>query len=227
MTELRIISIGALSAHPLWNERAPVRTGHATTTLLRQDDAVILVDPGLPGEIIAARLTERAGIEPKEVTHVFLTSFKPDVWRGVEAFTDATWLIHEPEREAIGVSMIDQLQRADEANDQGLVEMFRRDIAVLKRCESAPDQLARDIDLFPLPGATPGLCGLIVSSTSSTTVICGDAIPTVEHLEQGKVLPNCTDVTLAKASLMEAVEIADQLILGRDNMVPNPSQRPF
>lgn len=227
MTRLRVISIGALPAHPLWNERAPVRTGHATTTLVRQDDAVILIDPGLPGEIIAARLSERAGIAPSDVTHVFLTSFKPDVWRGVEAFTEAVWLIHEPEREAIGVSLIAQLKRADEADDRELVEMFRKDIAVLKRCVPAPDQLAKDIDLFPLPGVTQGLCGLIVCSSSDTTVICGDAIPTVEHLEQGKVLPTCADIALAQASLMEAVEIADQLVLGRDNMVSNPSRRPF
>ncbi len=227
MTELRIISIGALPAHPLWNERAPVRTGHATTTLLRQDDAVILVDPGLPGDIIAARLSERAGIAPKDITHVFLTSFRPDVWRGVEAFADAAWLIHEPEREAVGAFLIAQLKHANDAEDQSLVDMFSKDIAILKRCTPAPDQLAKDIDLFPLPGVTHGLCGLIVSSPASTTVICGDAIPTVEHLEQGKVLPSCANVDLAKASLMEAVEIADQLVLGRDNMVPNPSQRPF
>ena len=32
--EYRIISIGTLAANPLWDEKVPVRTGHATTTLI-------------------------------------------------------------------------------------------------------------------------------------------------------------------------------------------------
>ena len=32
----RIISIGTLAAHPLWEERNDVRTGHATTTLIER-----------------------------------------------------------------------------------------------------------------------------------------------------------------------------------------------
>lgn len=227
MTDTRVISIGALAAHPLWNERAPVRTGHATTTLIRCRDAVILVDPGLPSEVVAARLGERAGIAPADVTHVFLTSFKPDTWRGVTAFEDAAWLLYEPEREVVGAALVAEVKRAYDAGDDELVEMLSRDVAVLKRCAPAPDRLADNIDLFPLPGVTPGLCGLIVSSPRQTTVICGDAIPTVEHLEQGKVLPTCVDIELAQASLMEAVDIADLLVLGRDNIVPTPSTRPF
>ena len=53
----------------------------------------------------------------------------------------------------------------------------------------------------------------------------GAAIPTIEHLEQGKVLSNCVDIEQAKASLMEAVEIADLLVLGRDNAVMNMTRR--
>ena len=41
--DVRVISIGALPAHPLWSEKAPVRTGHATTTVIRSRDRVILV----------------------------------------------------------------------------------------------------------------------------------------------------------------------------------------
>ena len=59
--DVRVISIGALAAHPLWDEREPARTGHATTSLIRTGKRVIVVDPGLPGAVLAARLSERAG----------------------------------------------------------------------------------------------------------------------------------------------------------------------
>lgn len=227
MIDLRVISIGALPAHPLWNERAPVRTGHATTTLIRSRDVTLLVDPGLPAEVITARLGERAGLTARDITHVFLTSFKPDVWRGVSAFEDAEWLIHEPEREHVGAALVAEVKRANEGGDDELASVLAQDVAVLKRCKAAPDSLATRVDLFPLPGVTPGACGLIVSGARETTVVCGDAVPTIEHLEQGKVLPRCADLDLAKASLMEVVEIADLLVLGRDNIVVNPTRGPF
>src|SRR5690606_30534810 len=87
--DVRVISIGTLAAHPLWKETSPVRTGHATSTLIRTRDKVILVDPGLPEPAIAARLSERTGLRVGDVTHVFLTSFQPDTRRGIMAFADA------------------------------------------------------------------------------------------------------------------------------------------
>ena len=44
MSEFRVISIGTLEAHPLWNEKGHVRTAHATTTLVESGGAVIMVD---------------------------------------------------------------------------------------------------------------------------------------------------------------------------------------
>ena len=41
------------------------------------------------------------------------------------------------------------------------------------------------------------------------------------------VLQQAIDVIRARESFGEAVEIADYLILGRDNLVPNPIKRPF
>ncbi len=58
-------------------------------------------------------------------------------------------------------------------------------------------------------------------------LICGDAIATSEHLEKGKVLPNCHNVEHAQSSFTEAIEIADVFILGRDNIIVNPLRKPF
>lgn len=225
--DFRIVSIGALAAHPLWDERTAVRTGHATTTLVRSGKATMLVDPALPTAALAARLHERANLAVAEVTHVFLTSFKPDVRRALDAFEDAVWWISEAERESVGSRLIGALKEAQQRDEAEIASALERDIALLKRCKNAPDSLADHVDLFPLPGVTPGMCGVLLEQPRHTTVICGDAIPTIEHLEAGAILPNAADLSLAQRSFGDALEVADLLVLGRDNVVVNPTRRPF
>lgn len=237
--DFRIISIGALGAHPLWNERTPARTGHATTTLIRSGDAIIIVDPGLPAPALKARLGERAGISPDKVTHVFLTSFHPEARRGITLFEHADWMLSEQERETVGVPIAQSLGRLAETaevakqagepmheDQQTMLEVLQRDISVLARTQAAPDSIAEHVDLFPLPGYSPGTCGLLLAGSTHTTLICGDAIPTVEHLEQGKVMPGGADREKALSSFGEAIEIADLLIPGRDNLLINPTHTP-
>jgi glyoxylase-like metal-dependent hydrolase (beta-lactamase superfamily II) len=218
--DVRIISLGTLPEHPLRDKARRPRTGHATTTLVRAGDAAILVDPGLPPAAVVARLDERAGLEASDITHVFLTSFKADTCRGLRAFDNAEWLIHQAEREAVGVPLATLLRDAGDADDETRAELEYQ-VSLLRECRAAPDSIARGVDLFPLPGVTPGLCGLLVADANLTTLICGDAIPTLEHYEQGKVLKSAVDGAAAMDSFKEAVEIADVLVLGRDNLVLN------
>ncbi len=226
--EVRVISIGTLAAHPLWDEKGPARTGHATTTLVRSGERVILIDPGLPDRAAVARLFERTGLRPEAITHVFLTSFRPDVFRGILAFEKAKWWVSQEEREQVGVPLVSRLQEAAAAGDTELKAALELDVGILKRCEPAPDQLAPHVSLFPLHGMTPGLTGVLVAMPTSggqsgaTVLVAGDAVPTVEHLERGMVLSSAADVAKARESFGEAVEIADIIVPGRDNMVVNP-----
>jgi len=244
--EIRVVSIGALSAHPLWDERQPVRTGHATTTLIRThaiDDpktpVTILVDPGLHEPALVARLHERTGLGPADITHVFLTSFGPQARRALTAFPDAAWLISPREREAVGVPLAQSLARLAETAEMAeaageeldddqktMLEVVRRDVAILQRCRPTPDKLAHGVDTFPLPGVTPGCTGLLITARE-TFLVCGDAVAMAEHLEQGKVLPDCDDREQAIESFEEAVEIADVLVPGRDNWVINRTKKMF
>lgn len=234
--EYRVISIGAMSANDLWDEREAVRTGHATTTLIESvsDDQTatpvkILVDPGLPEPALVARLAERANIGPEAITHVFLTCFRPETRRAIGAFERARWLIGPLEREAVGVPLAQSLMRLREnfeEPDEQVMAVLQTDVAILQRCEAAPDRLARGVDLFPLPGVTPGLTGLLLSGRE-TVLVCGDAVPTAQHLALGRVPKRSEDAKQALESLGEAVEIADLLILGRDNLVVNPTRRAF
>ncbi len=222
--DYRIISIGALSVHELWDKQTQARTPHATTTLVRSEDRVILVDPGLPAQVIAARLAERCGLGPDDVTDVFLTCFRPSHRWGITAFPKARWLVAEAEREQVGVALIEKLGQEEDEEMRALIE---QDLAMMKKCEAAPDKLAEHVDLFPMPGYTPGLSGLLLSHPNSTTIIAGDAIATAEHLEQGRVLRGAYDVNQAQESFMEAVEIADVIIPGHDNLLLNPTRRRF
>ncbi|MEL7471691.1 MAG: MBL fold metallo-hydrolase [Planctomycetota bacterium] len=226
-----VISIGTLSANDLWDERKGVRTGHATTTLIRDEDRLILVDPGLPPEALSARLGERANLRPEAITDVFITRFAPDTTRGLGLFDEADWWIAEREREAVGAPLAMELKRiAEGAADAIGVELkpsLEREISVLQRTRPAPDRLGSRVALFPLPGVSPGLTGLLVEEASRTTLIAGDAVLTGEHLAAGRVAAFAHDVELARESFQEAIEIADVLICGRDNLVINPVKRPF
>src|SRR5438045_2273543 len=104
--EIIVVSIGALAKNPLWNERVPARTSHATTTLIRcagekgRAAVNLLVDPSLPGDILDARLEERTSLRAKDITHVFLTNWRPVHRRGLDKFAQARVWMHEVEIEA-------------------------------------------------------------------------------------------------------------------------------
>jgi glyoxylase-like metal-dependent hydrolase (beta-lactamase superfamily II) len=222
--DYRVISIGALSRHELWGETTASRTAHATTTLIRSEDRVILVDPGLPAPVIVSRLQERAGVKAAGVTDVFLTCFRPAHRWGLAAFPHARWWISEAERETVGGSLVARLRGAQEPEECKVLE---EEISLLQRCQPAPDRLAPQVDLFPLPGYTPGTCGLLLKLFNSTGLVAGDAVVTAEHLEQGRVLRDCYDTKQARESFLEAVEIADLIIPGHDNLLMNPARNPF
>ncbi len=222
--DFRVISIGALSRHELWDQPRADGTAHATTTLVRSDDRVILVDPALPAQALVPRLTERSGLEPGDITTVFLTNFRPAHRMGLAAFDHAEWLIFEEERERIGRQLV---ARFDQEDDNQLRRLIEQEIQLLQRCQAAPDKLASQVDLFPSPGFTPGTCGLLLTPTDSTVLIAGDAVATSEHLEQGRVLKGAFDIEKAQESLREAIEIADWIVPGHDNLVPNRTKRGF
>lgn len=226
--EVRIVSLGALASHPLRGESGERRPGHATTCVLISGDRRILVDPSLPGDHLRQRLDERLGLEPDAITDVFLTDLRPERRRGIDLFSDANWLVGEAERDAYRAVIDQRRYELDDEDDldpdtERLLDVESQFIA---RCGACPDRLMEGIDLFPLPGVTPGLCGLLIPLSRATVLVCGDAVPTMEHLEQGQVLPHVANLEQAQESFREALEIADQLVLGRDNLVNNPIRRP-
>jgi len=217
----RIISIGTFDLHPLWHEHAAARTPHATTTLISAGNHHVLVNPSLPAAALAARLSERSPVPPADIARVFLTSCQADHRRGLVMFEHAQWLVHEPERESALALLREALAEAELSGDDAVVEHIRRDIELVARCQPASDSILPGIDLFPLPGVTPGTCGLLIAQPAETALVCGDAVASIEHIAQGRVLAHCENLQSAQESFTEALEIADVLIPGRDNIAWN------
>ena len=114
--EYGIISIGTMSQNRLWGESAPVRTSHATTTLVRDEGRTILVDPSLPGPMLQGRYSERTGGTLSDVTDVFCTTLRPVHRRGIGAFEEANWWAAQAEIETYRshlMGLLDSAERLD------------------------------------------------------------------------------------------------------------------
>ncbi len=221
------MSIGTLSRNRLWGETSAVRTPHATTTLIRASadgagphdgEKRILVDPGLPGPALVARLFERTGLKPEDIDIVFLTTFRPAHRNGLEAFPNAKWLLPEAEHDAVH----DHLVELRERGDSDVARVVDIELELLKQTRVPDDKLATQVDLFPLPGYTPGTCGLLIADAATTTLITGDAVPTRDHLLAAQLLPDTYDKAQAGESLQEVYEVADTIVPGHDNIFANP-----
>jgi glyoxylase-like metal-dependent hydrolase (beta-lactamase superfamily II) len=222
---LDIISIGTLSRNRLWNESENVRTPHATTSLVRAGKSIILVDPGLPGAALAARLYERTGLQPSAIDMVFLTTLQPDHWAGIALFDQAT--IHAHEREIEFFEQTLQTYRENNAAEARSDAVIAAGESLLSLLKPAPDDLVAGVGIFPLFGHTPGACGLILASPTSTTVIAGDAVASIDHFLAGQVLPDARNVTEAQEAFAEVYEIADLIVPGHDNVFANPRSQGY
>ncbi len=199
-----------------------MRSAHATTSLLEVDGRRILVNPSLPPQVLEVRLDERASLRLSDITDVFMTSFYPDHRRALPALDAADWWISEAEREAMEAFLESEQSGADSHDDHERQGLIRSERELVERTKIAPDHFADGVDLFPLPGISPGACGLLLPLPQQTVLVCGDAVATSEHLEQGQVLASSWNREQALESFKEAIEIADVLVLGRDNAIPNP-----
>ncbi len=214
--QYRIVSIGALSRHRLWNETQAKRPAHSTTTLIRDDATTILVDPGLPAEVLAQRLEEQTGLTPDQIDLVFLTTFRPVHRRGIKLFGGADWFMHEPEIEAMSVHL-DALGERTDAPMPELDAVIADEREILRRIRPAEEKLTRRVHLFPTPGPSPGSAALLLADATRTIVIAGDAVVTQDHFLAGCVHEQVASIEDAQKAFAEIVEIADEIVPGHDN----------
>jgi glyoxylase-like metal-dependent hydrolase (beta-lactamase superfamily II) len=216
--EYKVISIGTLSHNSYWNETTNVRTPHATTTLVTSGDKKILVDPALPPQVLDARLYERAGIKNKDITDVFLTTFRSAHRGALAAYDKANWYVHEKEKDYVRHFFEERYRHTKD--DHELQHIIADDLALLDRCQPAPEKLADQVEIFPSPGASAGCCGLLLTPSVGAIIVAGDAVINSDYLEHGQVWDDCFDIKQAQQSLEDILEIADVIIPGHDNLIP-------
>jgi glyoxylase-like metal-dependent hydrolase (beta-lactamase superfamily II) len=217
--EYSVISIGTLSRNRLWDESAAVRTPHATTTLVIDGERQILVDPSLPGEILDARFNERTGGSLADITDVFCTTLRPIHRRGLDLLGHAKWWCSEAEMEACARHLQGLLESAERLDGEQAAAI-EADIEIVRKFKPAPERLTPQVHLFPLAGASVGSAGLLLIEPTSSVLVAGDAVITAEHFARGQVWQGCTDTEGALESLQDAIEIADVIIPGHDNIIP-------
>lgn len=220
-----IISIGTLSHNRFWEENVVKRSAHATTTLIRDGNTSILVDPGLPVPLLTHFLDERAGITPDEVEAVFLTCYRPVHRRALPLFDGADWYMYEPEIEAVRAHLQEMSDRSqDDTDEQSVEQLVSDELSMLDRIKPAKDKLTERVHLFPCQGVTPGSAGLLLVEPSRTTVVAGDAVVNRQYFDTGQVFEQVADVEAAQDAFREIVEIADEIIPGHDNIFTVPGR---
>jgi len=212
-----VISIGCLSRNRLWQESAPVRAAHATTTLIRDGNTTILVDPSLPAQVLEKLLFDRAGLAPRQIEAVFLTSFRPVHRRGLDLFAQADLFMGRKEIDSVRR----HLDETGERNppDEQVRALIRSEGEILGRLKAAPDRFTPQVHLFPTPGPSVGSCSLLLTPLTRTVAVTGDAVLTRAHFEAGMVFEQSFDAEAAKESLTELMEIADIFVPGHDNVI--------
>jgi len=98
------------------------------------------------------------------------------------------------------------------------------EMEVLQRFTPAADKLTEAVHLFPLPGPSAGSAGLLLAGPRLTVMVAGDAAPTRDHVLAGRVWSGSADAESAMESISEVIEIADFIICGHDNVMPNPTR---
>ena len=221
--EYRVISIGTLSRNLLWSEVAPVRTAHATVTLICDGKRKILVDPSLPEQVLAARFNERTGTGLSEITDVFCTTLRPAHRRGIEALSHAGWWTGESELETYRGHLEGLRGSADRLSSEDTATI-ETDLGLLERFAPAPEKFTHQVHLYPLQGPSPGSMGLLLTPATTTVVVAGDAAVTAEHIRAGQIWHGCADHEASMASLRDLLELADIIIPGHDNLMIAPGR---
>ena len=221
--DFTVVSIGTLSSNPFWSEKPGLRTAHATTTLLRDGDRLILVDPSLPAMALVSRLFERSGLAAESITDVFCTTLRPTHRRGIEAFDKARWMCSEEELLTLRRHLA-MVAESHQRRDGQVEKPVHVELELLERFTPAPDKLAGAVDLYPLPGASVGSAGLLLSGPARTIIVAGDAAVTAEHVMAGRVWAGSADAEAAMQSLTDILEIADVIVCGHDNYMLSPTR---
>lgn len=217
--EWKQLTIGHLSRNKYWGE-SDSQAYHpvlATTTVIRDGDTVILADPSQPFEEMKAKLKQYCGLEPGDVDIVFATHYHGDHRVDMGMYENAVCYMSQ--------ASIRDMESAREkaAGDDSLASLVEGEI---DRFRPAPGQLTEGVRLYPLPGHTPGLTGLIFKSRGRSVLVAGDTIMGPEYFENLDGYWFNEDLDETRRSIRKAARDADIIIPGHGDAFVVSEHRP-
>lgn len=199
------LTLGHLSRNKFWGEDPDTQYHSivASSTLLRDGDVNILVDPTLPVEEMESRLQHYCGLDRKEIDIVFATHFHTDHRVDAEKYPNAKLYMS-----AESVQDVAALRK-----EGGAFAGIFLNGAVFD-FEAAPRRLSPGVEVCPLPGHTLGLAGLVFTSGGKKILLAGDTIMNSEfyHAREGYFIDASQEKTAA--SMKWAAEQAEIIVPG-------------
>ncbi len=162
--EWKLLTAGRLTRNKFWGESdlLAYRPVVATSTLIRDGNTNILVDPSLPIGQMDALLRRRAGLSAEDIGLVYITHYHADHRVDALAYPHAACCISE--------GTLNDMRAAIAGGDPQAPD--RPEAYQVVR-----GQLTNRIALVPLPGHTAGLTGLSFTSGGQQRVlVTGDAV---------------------------------------------------
>jgi glyoxylase-like metal-dependent hydrolase (beta-lactamase superfamily II) len=214
-SDIRIIKLGTSTVDPgnlvslpgIRLQRSLGIGGGSTVTLVRDEDALLLVDTGYDNEDdrspanIAAnwRVLQThlalAGIDPQQITHVFVTHWHTDHFGNLTHFPQAHWYVPALVLEDLGDLLSERLLPLHEG-----------------------EQLTAHTVLLPTPGHTRSHGSLLWHKRHAPRIaISGDAILSLAWLQADQIWQfnaDFFDRQVARASIAQLLHMADMLIPG-------------
>ncbi len=201
----RQLTLGHLSRNKFWGEDPDTQYHSvvASSTLLRDGDINILVDPTLPAGEMERRLRLYCGLGLEDIDIVFATHFHTDHRVDAEKYPRAKLYMSAESVQDVA-SLRKQGGPFADAFLNGAVYDFM----------PAPRQLSPGVTVCPLAGHTLGLAGLVFSSGGKRVLLAGDTIMNREfyHAREGYFIDASQQKTAA--SMNWAAEHADIIVPG-------------
>lgn len=172
-----------------------------TSVLILTRNRAIAVDPNLPPEGMPSLLDRRAGLSIPEVDIDFLTHFHCDHRFGIDAFSEAEWLMAGEE--------VSACRDEPPENDD-----HRR---VLDCLREAPGESAPDIALPATPSHMLNHHSLVFDAEVLRVVVAGDATMTRDFFRARDYYFNSADTEAAVRSIEEIATTADVVVPGHVN----------
>jgi glyoxylase-like metal-dependent hydrolase (beta-lactamase superfamily II) len=181
--------------------------GGSTVTVIKEKDELLLIDTGYDRESdispengecnwnLLRTSLQLNGINPSDITKVFITHFHKDHYGGIEYLKNAKWYCHH-------------LARVD---FDGVMDNFNS--------LNDGDQIIPNTVVIHTPGHTQGHSSILWTTENKTVrvAICGDAIINLAWLQSGYIWrfnSDFFDVEATKKSLRSLLNESDIIIPG-------------